>query len=118
MHITKRQLEVLELVQKGFSNKVIAKTLKIAESTVKIYIRELLRIYGATNRSQLAVYSIQGQEVVLSELEQKPMCWIKKVGTKIRGVVFSNKENITGWLPMYLKENKEEETTINKERNE
>lgn len=103
MHITKRQADVLALVQKGCSNKVIARALNIAESTVKIYVRDLLRMYGANNRSQLGVYSLQGQKTVLPLLEQKPMCWIKKVGSKITGVVFSNKENTIGWLPMYVK---------------
>jgi DNA-binding CsgD family transcriptional regulator len=107
MHITKRQADVLALVQKGCSNKVIARTLDIAESTVKVYIGELLRMYGAKNRSQLGVYSLQGQKAVLPPLEQKPLCWIKKVGSKIIGVVFSNKENINGWLPMYVKPKEE-----------
>jgi hypothetical protein len=107
MHITKRQADVLEMVQKGFSNKVIARKLDIAESTVKVYIGELLRMYGAKNRAQLGIYSMQGKEPVLPALEQFPLAWIKKVGDKIIGIVFSNKENIKDWLPVYLKRKEE-----------
>lgn len=55
--LTPRQKEVLTLVSKrGLSNKVIAKTLKISESTVKLHIGTILKKYGLKNRTQLAVF--------------------------------------------------------------
>lgn len=55
--LTPRQKEVLHMVSKrGVSNKVIAKTLNISESTVKLHIGNILKKYGLKNRTQLVVF--------------------------------------------------------------
>lgn len=54
--LTVRQHEVLLLVcNRGLSNKKIAAALKITESTVKIHVSAILKIYGVRNRTQLAL---------------------------------------------------------------
>lgn len=56
--LTPRQKQVLELVtRQGASNKIIARTLCISESTVKLHMTSILKKYGARNRTQLAVFS-------------------------------------------------------------
>lgn len=56
--LTPRQCQVLTLIQeKGASNKIIAKTLKISESTVKLHVGHVLKKYGVKNRTQLALFS-------------------------------------------------------------
>lgn len=56
--LTPRQEQILYLIQeRGSSNKVIAKTLGITESTVKLHVGIVLKKYGVRNRTQLAVYS-------------------------------------------------------------
>ena len=56
--LTPRQEQILYLIQeRGSSNKVIAKTLGITESTVKLHVGLVLKKYGVRNRTQLAVYS-------------------------------------------------------------
>ena len=55
--LTPRQKQVIRLVLKsGASNKIIARTLDISESTVKLHIGAILKKYGLRNRTQLAVY--------------------------------------------------------------
>ncbi len=49
--ITGRQLEILELLNQGYYNKLIADKLNIAESTVKTHIAALYRILGVHTRT-------------------------------------------------------------------
>lgn len=54
--LTGRQQQVLSLIcSNGVSNKVIARSLKISESTVKLHISSILKKYGVRNRTQLAL---------------------------------------------------------------
>jgi len=48
--ITKRQIEVLTLMQQGKRNKEIANVYEISEATVKVHCRDLFRILGVNNR--------------------------------------------------------------------
>lgn len=55
VHLTPRQLDVLELIRKGASNKEIARNLKVAEGTVKMHCVAIFRELGVSNRTQAAV---------------------------------------------------------------
>jgi DNA-binding NarL/FixJ family response regulator len=58
--LTPRQTQVLQMIQtRGSSNKVIAKQLKISESTVKVHIGAIMKKFGVRNRTQLAVSALQ-----------------------------------------------------------
>ena len=50
--LTCRQIEVLELMTQGLPNKSIAKTLNVAEGTVKLHVAAILRAMGARNRTE------------------------------------------------------------------
>lgn len=52
---TPRQADVLTLLAKGMSNKEIARSLDLAESTVKIHVAAIFRELGARNRTQAVV---------------------------------------------------------------
>jgi DNA-binding NarL/FixJ family response regulator len=55
--LTPRQEQIVNLViSKGASNKIIAKILKISESTVKLHITTILKKYNLRNRTQLALF--------------------------------------------------------------
>ena len=54
-NITSRQREVLEHVRRGESNKLIARHLGMTEGTVKVHIRQMMRKFQVSNRTQLAV---------------------------------------------------------------
>lgn len=49
------ELDVLEQLSLGLSNKEIAKSLVMKESTVKLHVRTLCRKLGATNRTQALI---------------------------------------------------------------
>jgi DNA-binding CsgD family transcriptional regulator len=51
--LTPRQVEVLELVAQGKTNKEIAAALGRSEGTVEVHVTNLLRKYGASNRAGL-----------------------------------------------------------------
>lgn len=58
INLTSRQEQVLQLVQeRGASNKMIAKTLGITESTVKLHMGQILKKFGVKNRTQLVAFS-------------------------------------------------------------
>lgn len=51
-HLTERQIEVLELIGEGKSNKEISIALGLAEKTVKVHITAIFKALGVTNRVQ------------------------------------------------------------------
>ena len=57
--LTGRELQVLELIVKGRSNKEISTELSISEATVKSHINSLLGKLGVTDRTQAATSALQ-----------------------------------------------------------
>jgi DNA-binding NarL/FixJ family response regulator len=53
--LTKRQLEVLELLAQGRPNKLIGAALDISEGTVKIHLAAVFRALGARNRTEAVI---------------------------------------------------------------
>jgi NarL family two-component system response regulator LiaR len=57
--LTPRELEVLRLIARGRSNKVIALELGMAEKTVKTHVSHVLTKLGLTDRTQAALYAVR-----------------------------------------------------------
>jgi two-component system nitrate/nitrite response regulator NarL len=55
--LSPREREILLLIARGHSNKLIARELDIAETTVKIHVQHILRKLGLSSRVQAAVYA-------------------------------------------------------------
>jgi two-component system nitrate/nitrite response regulator NarL len=55
--LSAREREILTLISRGASNKVIARDLDIAETTVKIHVQHILRKLNLSSRVQAAVYA-------------------------------------------------------------
>lgn len=53
--LTVRQSEVLQLLTEGWSNKRIALRLRMCEATVKVHVRLIMRKFGVSNRTQVAL---------------------------------------------------------------
>jgi len=58
--LSAREQEVLRQIALGASNKEIARTLSIAETTVKIHVQHILRKLDLTSRVQAAVFAAGG----------------------------------------------------------
>jgi two-component system NarL family response regulator len=57
--LSEREIEVLELVARGLANKQIAYALKIAETTAKNHVKNILHKLGVQDRTQAATAAIQ-----------------------------------------------------------
>lgn len=55
--LSPREREILLLIARGDSNKLIARELSIADTTVKIHVQHILRKLGLSSRVQAAVYA-------------------------------------------------------------
>ena len=55
--LSPREREILQLIAQGASNKEIARTLAIAETTVKIHVQHILRKLDLSSRVQAAVFA-------------------------------------------------------------
>jgi two-component system nitrate/nitrite response regulator NarL len=56
--LSTREIEILQCLANGQSNKAIAKNLEIAEATVKVHVKRILRKANAMNRTQAALWGI------------------------------------------------------------
>ncbi len=57
--LTPREKEILKWLAQGASNKVIARGLDVAESTVKVHVQNVLRKLNLSSRVQAAVYAVE-----------------------------------------------------------
>ncbi len=57
--LTEREIQILQLVAKGFSNTTIAERLFLSEGTVRNHVSSILAKLGVSDRTQAAVMAIQ-----------------------------------------------------------
>jgi two-component system nitrate/nitrite response regulator NarL len=55
--LSSREAEILHCLTEGAPNKLIARKLDVAEATVKVHIKAILRKIGAANRTQAALWA-------------------------------------------------------------
>jgi DNA-binding NarL/FixJ family response regulator len=67
--LTPRQIDVLALLVQGKPNKLICRTLNLAEGTVKTHTAAIYRVLGVMNRTQ-AVYAVNRLGVVLPAADE------------------------------------------------
>ncbi len=58
VHLSDRETEILQCLVNGASNKAIARDLCIAEATVKVHVKGLLRKMQLQNRTQAAIWAV------------------------------------------------------------
>lgn len=56
---TNRQMDVFQLLLKGMSNKEISRQLDLAEATVKVHVRGILRTLNVSSRSEAIAKAVQ-----------------------------------------------------------
>ena len=59
--LSEREIEVVNLVARGDTNKEIADTLVIAENTVKVHLRNIYGKLNLRNRQELTAYALQAE---------------------------------------------------------
>jgi DNA-binding NarL/FixJ family response regulator len=69
--LTTKQKEVFNLLRQGQTNKTIARRLGLSDATVKVHVRSIMRKFGVTNRTQLAIAAINGNTPSEVNTEQK-----------------------------------------------
>ena len=57
--LPERELEVLRLIARGLSNKMIARELVVSEKTVKTHVSNILAKLHLTDRTQAALYAVR-----------------------------------------------------------
>ena len=65
--LSDRETQILQCLMQGLSNKLIARKLDIAETTVKVHVKGLLRKLRAANRTQAAIWAVNSG---MASLEQ------------------------------------------------
>jgi two-component system, NarL family, nitrate/nitrite response regulator NarL len=63
--LSSREAEILHCLTEGAPNKLIARKLDVAEATVKVHIKAILRKIGAANRTQAAMWATTHQPKLL-----------------------------------------------------
>nr|MCU0297336.1 response regulator transcription factor [Candidatus Nanopelagicales bacterium] len=58
--LTDKQKEVLDLVARGLSNRLIARQMGISEKTVKAHLTAIYAALGVTDRLQAALWATRG----------------------------------------------------------
>ena len=65
-HLSARQKAILRCLITGDFNKVIARKINIAEATVKVYIKAILRKVQVQNRTQAAIWAMQNDSIIFA----------------------------------------------------
>ncbi|HDY82484.1 MAG: two-component system response regulator NarL [Gammaproteobacteria bacterium] len=60
--LTRRELQIAKYIAGGLSNKLIGRKLDIAESTVKVHVKHLLKKLGLRSRVEAAVWMVEQQK--------------------------------------------------------
>lgn len=62
-YLTPRQYEVLDLLNQGLTNKLIAKKLDLSDNTVRRHVQDIFTFFGVSNRTE-AVFAARRQGLV------------------------------------------------------
>lgn len=71
--LTEREREIIRLVGQGLSNKEIAYTLSISDSTVRYHMTSIFGKVGVTNRQKLLVHIFHSSPDPISRLLKEPL---------------------------------------------
>lgn len=70
--LTRREQQLIPLIERGLSNKEIANHLKLSEQTVKNHVHRILRKTGVSDRLRIGEIYHEPQEIVSTEKSNQP----------------------------------------------
>jgi DNA-binding NarL/FixJ family response regulator len=91
--LTPRQVDVLALLVQGKPNKLICRTLNLAEGTVKTHTAAIYRALGVMNRTQ-AVYAVNQLGVTLPAAEEVYRRAIEETATTSRVISLLGRQSV------------------------
>ncbi len=63
-HLSAREMDIVSCLVQGNSNKVIARKMKIADATVKVHVKAILRKIRVANRTQVAIWAMRNGPLI------------------------------------------------------
>jgi two-component system, NarL family, nitrate/nitrite response regulator NarL len=69
-NLSEREIDILRCLVTGYPNKTIAANLAIAESTVKVHLKRILRKTHASNRTQAAIWAVENGLAATADLDR------------------------------------------------
>ncbi len=69
--LSEREIEIVRMVCRGYSNKEIMKKLKVTEQSVKSHLNRIYKKTGVSDRLQLAIFAIKTKNVMLNHILQE-----------------------------------------------
>ncbi len=63
-HLSAREMDIVRCLVQGNSNKVIARKMKIADATVKVHVKAILRKTRVANRTQVAIWAMRNGQLI------------------------------------------------------
>ena len=91
--LSPREVEVLQLVAQGVTNKKIADSLFISENTVKTHLRNIIEKLHLANRSQAAVRAIKPFDESIGRAEKAYVTYLKAQKEVLEEVLRTYQEN-------------------------
>ena len=83
--LSMREKSILRCLIEGHSNKCIARKIDIAEATVKVHVKAILRKIRVQNRTQAAIWGMSNESVTLANNNHVPLT--SDVSTRLPGSV-------------------------------
>ena len=65
--LSDRELQILKDIARGHSNKMIARSYSLAESTVKVHMKSIMRKTRVANRTQAAIWAMENGYAALEK---------------------------------------------------
>jgi DNA-binding NarL/FixJ family response regulator len=68
--LSKKEIVIVKMICRGYSNKEIMKILKVTEQSVKSHLNRIYKKTGVSDRLQLAVFAMKTKQVMLNHVLQ------------------------------------------------
>jgi two-component system, NarL family, nitrate/nitrite response regulator NarL len=86
-HLSAREAAVLGCLAEGSSNKVIARRFCVAEATVKVHVKTILRKIRVQNRTQAAIWAVNNDIASFSGTKSQPCLMRPRESVVPRGLM-------------------------------